>query len=142
MERLSKVRLKDFMTREVVSLAPGDTLADAYEKMQNHRIRHLPVVQRGQLIGVFTDRDLNHAYTPRETPTGWYYDREELKLRSVSHFMTEDPVTLNPENTLKDAATLFARNKFGCIPIVDPQTKSLVGVVSYIDVLREIAELL
>ena len=141
MEHLHAIFIKEFMTKKPFVLEPGETMVDAYEKMHNHQIRHLPVVnENGELVGIFSATDLNRAYTPRETESGWFYDKEGLNLLSLSHFMTKDPLTLTPENTLKEAAEMMARTKFGCLPIVAPGTRKLVGIISYVDVLRKIAE--
>ena len=80
------------------------------------------------------------AYTPRETSSGWYYDKEGLNLLKLEHFMTKEPLTLTPENTLKEAAEIMARTKFGCLPIVAAGTRKLVGIVSYVDILKEIVK--
>ena len=141
MERLHSISIKEFMTKNPVVLALGDTAADAYEKMRNHQIRHLPVVsENGELVGIFSATDLSRAYMPRETESGWYYDKERLNRLNLRHFMTQDPLTLTPENTLKEAAEIMARTKFGCLPIIAPGTRKLVGIISYVDVLRKIAE--
>ena len=141
MEHLHAILIKEFMTPNPFVLAPGETMVNAYEKMHHHQIRHLPVVnESGEVIGIFSATDLNRAYTPRETDSGWYYDKEGLGLLDLRHFMSEDPLTLTPENTLKEAAEVMAGTKFGCLPIVEPGTKRLVGIISYIDVLREIAK--
>ena len=141
MERFHAVFIKEFMMKNPFVLGPGETMADAYEKMRTHQIRHLPVVnENGELVGIFSATDLNRAYTPRETESGWYYDKEGLNLLILSHFMTKDPLTLTPENTLKEAAEILARTKFGCLPIVASGTRKLVGIISYVDVLIEIAK--
>ena len=141
MEHLHAILIGKFMTKNPYVLGPGETMADAYEKMHNHQIRHLPVVdERGDLVGIFSATDLNRAYTPHETESGWYYDREGLNLLHLGHFMSKDPYTLTPENTLKEAAEIMTRTKFGCLPIVVAGTRKLVGIISYVDVLREIAK--
>ena len=142
MALLGLVPVKDFMTKEPLTLQSAATIADAYELMKNHRIRHLPVVDKaGRLLGVFTERDLHHAYAPRETAEGWYYDKDEMGLRIARHFMTEDPVTLKDDSTFFDAVDIFVRNKFGCLPVVSPEGK-LLGIVSYIDILKTIKHFL
>jgi CBS domain-containing protein len=141
MERLHAIPIKEFMTKDPLVLGPGETMADAYEKMHNHQIRHLPVINKNnELIGIFSATDLDRAYTPHETETGWYYDKEGLNLLDVKHFMSKEPLTLTPDNTLKEAAEIMAQTRLGCLPIVASGTLQLVGIVSYIDVLREIAK--
>lgn len=138
------IRIGDFMKRDVIFLRQDETLADAYDKMNNHHIRHLPVLDRhNKVVGVFTYTDLYRAHSPRQTEEGWwYYDKDELRLFILSHFMTKDPVLLTPEDTLKQAAEIMAREKFGCIPIVDQNSKELLGIISYVDVLQKMITLL
>ncbi len=138
-EDLRNIPVQSFMAHPTITLTLDETLADAYEKMKANRIRHLPVVDKaGCVIGIFTDVDLNHAYAPRETESGWYYEKDELKLLILRHFMTPDPVTLTPEHTLKDAADIMLRYKFGCVPIVTGKEKKLVGIVSVVDILKQV----
>jgi CBS domain-containing protein len=142
MSALSAIPVKDFMTKSVLALQTGATVAEAYDMMKNHRIRHLPVVDKnGSLIGVFTERDLHHAYAPRETDAGWYYDKDELARLSLNHFMTQDPVCLGPDQSFKEAVEIFTRNRFGCLPVVDKNRK-LVGILSYLDILKTIEKYL
>ncbi|MEI8345342.1 MAG: CBS domain-containing protein [Candidatus Omnitrophota bacterium] len=139
---LGLIPAKDFMTKDPLTLQSTATVAEAYELMRNHRIRHLPVLDGGgRLVGVFTERDLHHAYAPRETAEGWYYDKDEMGLLVARHFMTEDPVTLRVDSTFFDAVDIFTRNKFGGLPVVSLEGK-LLGIVSYIDILKTIKRFL
>lgn len=141
MEKLHNIFVMSFMTKNPVVLAPGENMVDAYDKMRAHHIRHLPVVNKAsELIGIFSVTDLNRAYTPHETEAGWYYDKEGLALLDVRHFMSKDPLTLTPGNTLKEAAELIVKMKYGCLPVVDHLSRKLVGIISYVDILREIAK--
>jgi len=143
MEHLRAVPIGEFMIRDLITLHLDDTLADAYQKMHDHLIRHLPVVNdAGEILGLFSQFDLQKAYAPRETEEGWYYDKGELELLSLKHFMTSEVLTMTPQNSLKEAAETMARTKYGCIPIVEPGTKKLVGIISYVDVLHKIASIL
>ena len=68
-------------------------------------------------------------------PFGNVYDKSELNLLSLEHFMTHDPVTLTAERKLSDAIDIFVRDKFGCIPIVTAD-KKIAGVISHSDILK------
>ena len=139
MEPLLRIPVREFMSKHLVTLTIGETLADVYEKMNIYHIRHLPVVDEGnKLAGIFTALDLNRAHSPRETDEGWWYDKDQLRRLTVRHFMTKDPVTLSPNNALVEAAEIMAREKFGCIPIVSDQN-DLLGIITYIDILNRIA---
>lgn len=140
MEHLHAIPIVEFMTQNPIVLGPDETMAHAYQKMHNHQIRHLPVVdEEGDIIGIFTQEDLQRAYPPRETEAGWYYDKAELELLSLKHFMSKSVTTLTPQNTWKEAAAIMIRNKYGCVPVVaSAQSRKLVGIVSTIDLLKKI----
>ncbi|MFT5208116.1 MAG: CBS domain-containing protein [Candidatus Omnitrophota bacterium] len=132
-----EVLIEEIMTTKVIVLKPGENMSDACIKMRTNKIRHLPVVDvDNKLIGLFTDRDLNRAYSPKETESGWYYSKSELETLSLEHFMTKDPHALNPQNTLKDAAKIMAFHKYGCIPIAEAATKKILGIITYVDMFR------
>ena len=98
------------MITNVIALKYGDTMVNAYEKLQGHDIHHLPVVDdAGRLIGIFSSTDLNHVCPARETEEGWYYDKEGLSINLLEHFMTKDPYALTPENTLKEPLRSWRR---------------------------------
>lgn len=140
MDQLHSIAIEEFMMKNVISLHLGDSMAKAYELMKDHRIRHLPVVDDNNIpVGVFTDTDLNHACPPHETAAGWYYDKETLCLLSLKHFMTPEPACLFPTSTLKEAAEIMVKRKYGCLPIISRIDRSLLGIITYIDVLRKIA---
>ena len=133
---LKNLPIRDLMIRKVVSVCISEPFSAVYEKMENHHIRHLPVVdENGQLIGIITQRDLFRAHPPRETEDGWVYNLDELNRLSIKHFMTRDPVTLKPEQTLHDALDIFVRDKYGAIPVITPD-KQVAGIVSHSDLLR------
>lgn len=142
MEQLKDIYISEFMIKNVHHLTKGQKMWDAYEIMKIHGIRHLPVVdQQGSLLGVLSDTDLARSYSPRVTDAGWYYDQSELNAIEPVRFMTDDPVTLTPGDTLKKACEVMARNKFGCIPIVEAGTKKLAGIITHVDILKKIASL-
>ena len=143
MDQIHTIRLKDFMAKKVVFLNSRDTMVDAYEKMQLYGIRHLPVLNdQSEVVGIFTQTDLNRACPPRETESGWHYSKSELSGFILTHFVRNDPETLSTEDTLGKAAKVMARNKISCIPVVEPGTKKLAGVVTSVDVLAQIGRLL
>lgn len=141
MQALSVIPLRNIMTTDVITLSHDDNFSAVYEKMNNHKIRHLPVVDdRGQLVGLITERDLFRAHSPRKVEDEFVYDKDELDTLILKHFMTRDPATLTPEHTLLDALGLLVRHKYGCIPIVEKDTKKLAGIISHSDILRVLYE--
>jgi acetoin utilization protein AcuB len=127
--------VRDSMTQEVVTVAPETTAAEALALCRMSRIRHLPVLQGGRLVGVISDRDLRAA-----TPTlGDPARAEALQRLRVADEMARDVVTARPEDPIEDAAMAMYERKIGCLPVIDGE--DLVGIVTSSDVLRALVRL-
>ncbi|MGD1026173.1 CBS domain-containing protein [Candidatus Binatus soli] len=108
------------MTRNVVTVRPGDTLAAAASKMKAGPFRRLPVVEADQLVGIVSEFDLRR-----------YADALDSTL--VETAMTRDPVTVIPSETLEHAATLMREYKVGALPVM--HLGKLVGIVAAKDLM-------
>jgi acetoin utilization protein AcuB len=126
------------MTRDVITASPATTLAGALEITRNHRIRHLPIVQNGKLVGLISDRDLRLA-----TPPVWAADHKELlealQTRTVAEHMVSAIISVSPDAPIEEAAQLMYTNRIGCLPVLNGD--ELVGILSETDLLRAYAEL-
>ena len=126
------------MTRKVVTLTEDQTLREAIAVMQRNRIRHLPVVTGGRIVGIVTDRDVKRA-TP-SLLSGVDQDQFDRVLSStrVSQVMTRNPYTITPSMSLKDAVKIVIDRKFGALPVVEGD--KLVGILTATDLLRAFHE--
>lgn len=127
----------EMMTRAVVTVAPGDRAVDAAERARRHRVRHLPVVEDGRLVGIVTDRDLRDAAPSPHL--GAEAAQAAAGLR-VAHLMQRHVVTAHPLDRLADAARVLSERRIGCLPVVD--RGRLVGIITETDVLRCLAQLM
>lgn len=118
------------MTREVVTVSPGATVADALDLIRTHDIRHLPVVDGGRMVGIVTDRDLRLALEPDGRPAG----------ASVEDVMTRSPIEVAPGTPIESAAALLSEHRIGCLPVVEDGV--LVGILTESDVLRAFVDLM
>lgn len=129
--------VKNRMNADPVSVSPDDTLAQAQRLTREHRIRHLPVVQGGLLVGILSDRDLRTAmHSPLEGGSA-----ASLGDAKVEQVMTREVITTGPFDTVEDAAKLLCRHRIGALPVVDAHGR-LVGMISETDVLTAFAEVL
>jgi|tagenome__1003787_1003787.scaffolds.fasta_scaffold20843260_2 acetoin utilization protein AcuB len=126
------LRVRDSMTREVVTLGPEASAAEAWAVCQENNIRHVPVVEEGRLIGLVSDRDL------RDVRGG---DRESDTPRWVrlGDMMTRNIVTIHPLDTIEHAAREIYDRKIGCLPVVADE--DLVGIITSSDMMRTLVEL-
>jgi acetoin utilization protein AcuB len=121
--------VRDVMSTDLVTVSPPEAARRAYELMRDRRIRHLPVVADGRLVGVLSDRDLR----PVLLAPG-------LAAATVGELMSEDLTTIAPDALVEDAASLLVVKKIGCLPVVDGER--LVGIVTETDLLAVLVELL
>lgn len=128
---------EELMTKKPVTVPTTAKVRDALNLMQSQEIRHLPVLnETKELVGMLSDRDLRSARLPPEAASG----TSVMDLR-VSEVMSADPLSIEPDTEVGEIIDHLIENKVGAVPVVDPETGELVGIVSYIDVLRELRDL-
>ncbi len=127
------------MKTQVVSISADDTLRIVREIMELGRVRHLPVVHKGKLVGVVSQRDLFHASLSNVIGIG--REEQELFLEGVkiADVMSEPPVSISPDAPVQSAAALMADRKIGCLPVVE--SEKLIGIVTETDLLHHFAAL-
>ena len=116
--------VRDRMTAPVQTVRPDDEVAMVREVLRRRRIRQLPVVAAGRLIGIVTDRDVRGITDPRTL---------------VESVMTPSPTTTTPGTPVEVAAAVMRARKVGALPVVDGDT--LVGIVSESDLLGALVDL-
>jgi CBS domain-containing protein len=132
------VKIQEIMSRKVVSISADDTLRIVKEIMEHGSVRHLPVVRRGELVGVVSQRDLLKASL--SNVMGLPAEEQSLFLEGVSitEVMSSPAVTIGSGASVQEAAKLMAERKIGCLPVMDAE--EFVGIVTETDVLRYFAE--
>lgn len=129
------MRVDDWMSRNVMTVSPETTLGEAEELMKKHRIRHLPVVETGRLVGLVSQRDLLRASIDGlsgPAPKGISDLRRSVALRRL---MVTNVVTLPPGSELAEAAKILWDRKLGCVPIVDDDG-DVTGILTEADFVR------
>ena len=126
----------ELMTPDPVTVTPQASIADVWDLMRDLDIRHVPVLDRGTLVGMVSDRDIAHLdLTAVLTRDGAATLRDELAT-PVVRVMSADVIAVETESELEDAIALLIEHKVGALPVVRPDTRELAGILSYIDVLR------
>lgn len=137
-KRTVGLKVSDVMTENPLTVAPTDTLDQVEDLLEEHRIRQLPVVDGTELVGIITDRDIRPFQ--RERYLGSLSEQERAMRTRVSSIMSPKPITLSPHDDVKDALELLIEEKVGGIPVVDEDGETLVGIVTYVDLLRAFLE--
>ena len=126
--------VRKIMMGSPVTLTPDDTLDLANNVISLGRIRHIPVVEKGKLVGLLSERDLIGAAANRIFGLNQKSKSALLKTESVKSIMKKRLVTVTPDTPIKDAARLMADKKIGCVPVIS--AGALVGLVTTTNVLR------
>ncbi|WP_153730689.1 acetoin utilization AcuB family protein [Sporosarcina obsidiansis] len=127
--------VQDLMKTEVITLNSTHTIADAVQIMQKKRIRHIPIVKDGRLIGLVTDRDVKEA-SPSSISERLEPSLYETPLDKI---MKTDLLIGHPRDFVEEAALLFYTYEIGCLPIVS--NYQLVGILTKTDLLHNYIEL-
>ncbi|MGH8056177.1 MAG: CBS domain-containing protein [Candidatus Entotheonellia bacterium] len=128
--------IREIMTTPVSTLGRNDTLDLADDLMRMGRIRHLPVLDEGRVVGVVSQRDLFRSALAVALGYGERAQRNLLKTLTVKMVMHEPAVTIAPDATVKEATRLMLEHKIGSLPVVEGHT--LIGIVTETDILRAV----
>ena len=135
------MRVADIMTRDVVTVSYRDRVRSAFAALYRHSIRQVPVIdESGAVIGIVTDRDLKEHMGSWLDPGVEPEDRSEALDDPIESIMTSEPVTIAPEADVGELIDLLLDEKFGGVPVVAADGR-LVGIVTYVDVLRAVRDL-
>ena len=134
-----KAKVSSYMTRQIITIPPEMGIREAFFKMKENSIRHLPIVdQQNNLIGIISDRELrrpNWVDEAQDISHVYYLDNSML----VSDVMITNVKVIHTYDTLNKAVALLLDNHIGAAPVLD-KTGSLVGMLSAIDLLRALKD--
>lgn len=122
------------MTREVVWVAEETRLPQLAALMRDHRIRHLPVVRDGHLVGLITSHDLERVSPSSVTTLSVGEANYLLGKLNAAKVMRTQIITCAPDTLVEEAARLLRQEKIGCLPVVT-ESGELAGIVTHEDLL-------
>lgn len=124
----TKALVKDFMTRHPVTISGATSVLEAWTLMRDRHIRRLPVVDGKIVVGILTLGDLREAHAEETVGPG---------IRA-SVLMRDSPITVTPETTLRQAATIMIEKKVSGLPVI--ADGALVGIITESDLFRALIE--
>lgn len=132
--------VKDRMTLNPYTVTPDTKINDAFAIMRDHNFRRLPVVKMGKVVGIVTERAL-HRVTPSDATALSVFELNYLLGKmTVADAMTKDPVTIQDNQQLEDAAILMRKNNIGALPVL--RENRLVGIITETDIFDTFIEML
>ena len=135
---MKNLKVRDLMTAKVTTLGRNDRLDRADEILAMGRIRHLPIVEEGAVVGIVSQRDLFRSGLAAAVGIGTNSRRKLLQGLLVKEVMNEPVITVDPDATVQDAARLMVENKIGCLPVVSEGR--LEGLLTETDLLLYVAD--
>lgn len=127
---MSVSKVYKYMTPSPHSIGRKQTLATAHRMMRDHKIRHLPVLDAGVLVGLVSERDLTFLETLRDV---------EPSTAMVEEAMSPEPYFVNVDTPVREVALAMIEHKYGSAIVVDHG--NVVGIFTTIDALRAYVDL-
>ena len=127
--------VKEVMTKDPVSADVSSTVGEDIGTLSELDVRHVPIVEDGALVGIVSDRDVRGLFDPSMADLDAPGRSDRLKRR-VSEIMNTDVISVTEETELSEVVDLMLDHRVGALPVVAPDSSLLVGIVSYMDVLR------
>lgn len=132
------MRIAEIMTHKVFTVEPQDLIDRVFFLINYEKIRHLPVVEKGKVVGIVSDRDLYKAIGPKSHSNAIDGSSKSHELHvvntKVQNIMRRGVISTTPETLVSEAAGIMAEHKIGALPVM--QEHKLVGIVSTTDLLR------
>lgn len=132
--------VRNWMSKNVVTINEDESMQDAMKLMKQHNIRMLPVLKNGGLVGVVTDRDLKRASASDATTLDVHELLYLVSKIKVKNIMSKNPIAVSPDLTVEETAELLLNNKISGAPVVDDKGK-VVGTITQSDLFRVLISL-
>ena len=132
--------VKGWMTSDVMTIDEDTSMMKASEIMRENNIRRLPVMHKGKLVGIVTDRDIKEASPSKATTLDvheLYYLLSELKIKDI---MSTHVFTISPEETVEKAAVKMLEHHISGLPVVNDKGK-VVGLITQWDIFKVLVSL-
>ena len=125
----------NWMTKDVISVDVNDSMQDATRLIRKHKIKRLPVMEKGKLVGIVTDRDLKRASASDVTTLEIHELLFLISEIKIGDIMTKDPITIPLDYTIDEAAQILLEHKLSGAPVVDDEGQ-VAGVITQTDIFR------
>jgi len=132
---MKNLLVKDWMTSDVTTVEPETLMLEAHRLMRSKKIRRLPVVSQNKIVGIITRSDVREAEPSQASSLNVWEINYLLNKLEVNDVMTKDVLTIQPDDTIKTAASLMNDIKIGALPVVNNHAE-LVGIITESDIFR------
>lgn len=131
-------QVKDWMTPDVITVSSSCSLPEAYWLMIDNKVRRLPVVDNGILVGIVTLENLRRISPVSVAGLDVLQINDMLAKLPVQRLMTQNPDTITPDASLLEAARLMLEHQISALPVLDGNR--VVGIITESDIFRAFVE--
>ncbi|MFG6116647.1 acetoin utilization AcuB family protein [Halobacillus sp. MO56] len=127
--------VEEIMKTEVITMAPTETIGKALRLLNDHHIRHLPIVDsENQVLGIVSDRDV------RDASPSIFDDSEPDEFENeIQTIMSNPVITVHPLDFVEEVASIFYEHEIACVPVT--KEDKLVGIITEKDMLYTLIQL-
>ena len=127
--------VKNWMSKPAITIDAEASMNDAIKLLKNHNVKMLPVMEKGKLVGIVTDRDLKRASASDATSLEiheLFYIISKIKIKEI---MTKKPITVPQDCTVEETAEILLKHNISGVPVID-QYHDVVGTITQNDIFR------
>ena len=129
------VPVSTIMSKNIIKLNLSDDLTKAEKFFKEHKIRHIPVINKEEIVGLLSYTDLLRvSYADAADSDEENVESVVFNMFSLAQVMVKEVVVINPETTIKEAAEILSENEFHALPIC--KEKVLIGIVTTTDLIK------
>ncbi|MFO7666187.1 MAG: CBS and ACT domain-containing protein [Desulfobacterales bacterium] len=132
--------VKNWMSKRVITIDENESMQEAINLIKQHKINMLPVMKKGKLVGIITDRDLKKSSASDATTLDVHelmYLISKIKIKDI---MSKKPVTIPPDFTIEETASVLLDNNISGAPVLDHDNQ-LIGIITQADIFKVIISL-
>lgn len=132
--------VRNWMSKDVITVNVNDPIIDAIKLLKHNKIGRLPVMKKGKMVGIVTDRDVKRASASDAVSLEIHELLYLLSKVKIEGIMSKPPITVPPDYTIEETAEVLLENKISSTPVVDDQGQ-LVGIITQNDLFRALISL-
>ena len=122
--------VKDWMSKDPVVLSKDDSVMEAFNKMKEGNFHRIPIVENGVCIGLITGTTLSEYMPSKATTLSVFEINSLIQKTKCGDIMVKDVYTIHPDALLEEAADKMMTAHVTCLPVVDPDSNKLVGIIT------------
>lgn len=127
--------VKNWMSKPAITIDLEASMNDAIKLLKTHNIKMLPVMEKGKLVGIVTDRDLKRASASDATSLEIHELLYLISKIKINEIMTKKPITVPEDYTVEETAEILLKHNISGVPVID-QYRDVIGTITQNDIFR------